>query len=83
MLVSSMKQVPSVSAFTAASSIPSTLQASLLFTIAHSFKLIHDTSDRSTDAKLKLKVGVVSVTVKQHTEGRLQDRQSMLDRCVT
>ena len=36
----------------------------------------------STDAKLKLKVGVVSATVKQHTEGRLQDSQSMLDRCV-
>ena len=28
---------------------------------------------------LKLKVGVVSVTVKQHTEDRLQDSQSTLD----
>ena len=26
-----------------------------------------------------MKVGVVSVTVEQHTEGRLQDSQAMLD----
>ena len=30
-------------------------------------------------AKLKMKVGVVSVTVEQHTEGRLQDSQWKLD----
>ena len=31
------------------------------------------------DAKLKMKVGVVSVTVKQHTEGRVENYQWMLD----
>ena len=31
------------------------------------------------DAKLKMKVGVVSVTVEQDTEGRLQDSQSTLN----
>ena len=50
--------------------------------IAHSFTLLHDTFDWSTDAKSKLKFGVVSVTMEQHTEGWLQDSQSMLDRCV-
>ena len=70
-----MKQFPSVSALTAASSNSSTLQASLSFPVAHSFTLIQDTFDWSTDAKLE--EGVVSVTVKQN-----QDSQSMLDRCV-
>ena len=32
-----------------------------------------------TDTGFKMKVGVVSVTVEQHAEGRLQDSQSMLD----
>ena len=32
-----------------------------------------------TDAKLKVKVGVVSVTMEQHTEGRLKDSQPMVD----
>ena len=36
--------------------------------VAHSFTLMNVKVDWSTDAKLKLKVGVVSVTVKQHTE---------------
>merc|ERR1719374_443716 len=31
------------------------------------------------DAKLQMKVGSLSVTVKQHTEGRLADSRSMLD----
>ena len=70
-----------VSALTAASSIPSTLQASLRFFVDPSFSFESDDEpdNWSTGAKLKLKVGVVSVTVKQHTEGRLQDSQSMLD----
>ena len=34
------------------------------------------------DAKLKMKVGDVSVTVKQRTEGRLADSRSMLDLSV-
>lgn len=34
------------------------------------------------DAKLKMKVGDVSITVKQHTEGRLADSRSMLDLSV-
>ena len=33
----------------------------------------------STDAKLKMKIGIVSVTAKQDTESRLQDSQSSLD----
>ena len=77
-LVFSMKQFPSVSALMAASSIPSTLQASLLFPVAHSFTLLNDTFDWSTDAMLKLKDGVVMA--EQHQEGRVQDSQSMLDR---
>ena len=49
-----------------------------------SFSLINDEPDNSsTKAKLKLKVDVVSVTVEQHTEGRLQDSQSLLDLNVT
>ena len=84
MLVSSMKQFPSALTLMAASYLPSKLQASLVFPVAHSFTLIHDTSERSTDAKLKLKIGVVCVCDgEQHTEGRLQDNQSMLDTCVT
>ena len=81
MLVYSMKQVLSVSAWTAASSIPSKLQASLIFPVGPSlsFESDDEPDNRSTDAQLKLKVGVVSVTVKQHTEDRLQDSQSMLD----
>ena len=85
-----MKQFPSASALTAASSIPSTLQASLILPAVHSFTLSHDTFDWRIDAKLKVGVvfvtteqQVVSVTVKQHAEGRLQDSQSMLDRFVT
>ena len=70
-----------VSALTAASSIPSKLQASLTFPVDPSFSFeSKDEHDKwSIDAKLKLKVGVVSVTVKQLTEGRLQDSPSMLD----
>jgi len=34
------------------------------------------------DAKLQMKVGSLSVTVKQHTEGRLADSRSMLDLSV-
>ena len=44
-----------------------------------SFESDDELDNRSIDAKLKLKVGVVSVTVKQHTEDRLQDSRSMLD----
>ena len=60
---------------------PSTLQASLLFTVdpSLSFKSADEFHNWNNDAKLKLKVGVVSVTVKQHTEDRLQYSQSMLD----
>ena len=70
-----------LSALTAASSIPSKLQASLIFSVdpSLSFQSDDEPDHWSTDAKLKFKVGVVSVTVKQHTEGRLQDSQSMLD----
>ena len=51
-----------------------------VFFVDPSFSLMNDELDNwSTDAKLKLKVGVVSVTVEQHTEGRLQDGQSILD----
>ena len=72
---------PFVSALTAASSIQSKLQASLIFPVDPSLSFASDDEldNWSTDSKLKLKVGVVSVTVKQHTEGRLQDSQSMLD----
>ena len=60
---------------------PSTLQAFLLFTFdpSLSFEGVDEPDNWSTDAKLKLKVGVVSVTVKQYKEDRLQDSQSMLD----
>ena len=49
--------------------------------VALSFSLISDDEPGvwSTDAKLKMKVGIVSVTAKQHTESRLQDSQSSLD----
>ena len=71
-----------MSALTAASSIPSKLQASLIFPVDPSFSFgsDDDPDNWSTDAKLKLKVGAVSVAAKQHTEGRQQDSQSMLDR---
>ena len=60
---------------------PSTLQASLIFTVdpSLSFESADELDNWSTDAKLKWKVGVVSVTVKQHTEDRLRDSQSMVD----
>ena len=60
---------------------PSTLQASLLFPVdpSHSSESAEELDNWNIDAKLKLKVGVVSVTVKQHSEDRLQDSQSMLD----
>ena len=60
---------------------PSTLQASLLFPVdpSLSFESADELDNWSADAKLKLKVGVVSVTVKQHTEDWLQGSQSMLD----
>ena len=60
---------------------PSTLQGSLIFTVDPllSFESADEPDNWSTDAKLKLKVGVVSVTAKQHQEDRLQDSQSMLD----
>ena len=70
-----------MSALTAASSIPSKLQASLTFTVdlSLSFESEDELDKWSIDAKLQLKVGVVSVTVKQLTEGRLQDSPSTLD----
>ena len=60
---------------------PSSRQASLLLPAdpSHSFESADEPDNWSIDAKLKLKVGVVSVTVKQHTEDRLQDSQSLLD----
>ena len=60
---------------------PSTFLASLMFTVDPSlpFNGADEPDNWSTDAKLKLKVGVVSVTVKQHQDDRLQDSQSMLD----
>ena len=72
---------PFVSALTAASSIQSKLQASLIFTVDPSLSFESDDKfdNWSTGSKSKLKVGVVSVTVRRHTEGRLQDSQSMLD----
>ena len=36
-----------------------------VFPIAHSFTVLHDTFDWSTDAKSKLKFGVVLATVEQ------------------
>ena len=76
MLVPSMEEVFFVSALTAASSIPLTLQAALIFFVAPSFSFIGDDEpdNWSIDAKLKMKA-----TVEQHTDGRLQDSQSMLD----
>ena len=76
-----MKQFLFVSTLTAASSIPSKLQASLIFPVDpwFSFERDDEPDNWSTDAKLKLKVGVVSVTAKQHREGPLQYSQSMAD----
>ena len=37
--------------------------------VAHSFTLLHDTFDWNTDVKLKLKVGVVFVTMEQQVLG--------------
>ena len=59
------RSMMNVSALTAASLIPSTLQASLLFPLAHSFTLLHDTFDWGTDAKSKLKFGVVFASMEQ------------------
>ena len=76
MLVSSLERVPSVSAVVASSSIPVTLQATLIVFAFRSSSLINDELNYwSIDAKLKM----LSVTVEQPTEGRLQDGQSMLD----
>ena len=74
--------VPCVSALEAASPVRLTLQATLIFFAAPSFLLTRDDGldNWSIDAKLKLKVGVVSVTVEQNTEGRPHDNQSMFDR---
>ena len=60
---------------------PSTLQASLSFPFdpSLSFESADEPDNKITDTKLNFKVGVVSVTVKQHTEDRLRDNQSMLD----
>ena len=60
---------------------PATLQASLFFPVdpSLSFESADEPNNWSTDAKLKLKFGVVSVTVKQHQEDRLQDSHPMLD----
>ena len=60
---------------------PSTLQASLLFPVDPSLSLesADEPDNWSADAKLKLKVGVMSVTVKQHTEDWLQGSQSIID----
>lgn len=59
------KRTASISAVTAASSVPSSLRASLLFPIAYSITLLHDTFDCGTDAKSKLKFGVVVATMEQ------------------
>ena len=71
-----MEQVLLVSALTAVSYAAG---GSGIF--AAPFSLISDDERgvSGTAAKLKMKVGVVSVTVEQHTEGRLQDSPSMLD----
>ena len=60
-----------MSALTAASSVQSKLQASLIFPVDPplSFESDDEPDNWSTD----------SVAVKQHSEDRLQDSQSMLD----
>ena len=80
-LVYSMKQVFFRVSFDGSEFDPIKLQASLIFPVdpSLSFESDDEPDNWSTDAKSKLKVGVVSVTVNQHTEGRLQHSQSMLD----
>ena len=56
------KGIASVSALTAASSIPSTLQASLLFPLLIRSRCHTTRFDWSTDEKSKMKFGDVSVT---------------------
>ena len=70
----SMEQVPSVSVLTAESSVPfDASSGSDIFTVL-SFSLMSEDEYGvwCTNAKSKMKVGVVSVTVEQHTEGRVQ-----------
>ena len=78
-LVHSMKQVLFKVSFDGIQ--PSNTSASLLFPVdpSLSFESADEPDNWSTDVKFKLKIGVVSVTVEQHTEDRLQDSQSMLD----
>ena len=47
--------------------------------LSFSLTSAHESGIWCTNVKLKMKVGVVSLTVDQHTEGRLQVSQSMLD----
>ena len=55
--------------------------------VGRSFSLSGQNSDEEPgvwglDAKMQMRVGAVSVTVKQHTEGRLADSRPMANLCV-
>ena len=81
MLVTLMVQVREVWVWTAASS-NSTADSSgsdIVTALSFSLTVADELGAWCTTAKLKMKVGVVSVTVEQHTEGRLQVSQSMLN----
>ena len=79
MLVTLMVQVCVMSALTAASSklIDDSSGSDIFTALSFSLTSAGQPSIWCTTAKSKMKVGVASVTVEQHTEGRLQVSQSI------
>ena len=75
-LVSWLKQVLFVLAFDGSEFKPINTSSVSVIDPSLSFE---SADEPDAKLKLKLKVGVVSVTVKQHAEDWLQDGQSMLD----
>ena len=81
MLVTLVVQVRVVSVLTAVSSnsIDDSSGSDIFTALSFSLASADELGAWCTTAKLKMKVGVVSVTVEQHTEGRLQVSQSMFN----
>ena len=80
-LVTLMVQVPMMSVFDGSEFklIDDSSGSDIFTALSFSLTSADAPGERYTTAMLKMKVGVVSVTVEQHTESRLQVSQSMLN----
>ena len=79
MLVTLIMHVSVVWVLKKKNSIDNSSGSDTFYALSFSLTSAYELGAWCTTAKLKMKVGDVSVTVEQHTEGRLQVSQSMLN----